>query len=132
MTIDLLLRIWTLRHPALGGPAARAAARAHVLGSLAELAPHYRAGLAVALRLVPLALLLLTGRRPAAAPPDALLAGLRRVERLPLIGRAVRTAETLALYSGLDAAAATTAGDGPDLRPARVPASWTAERMAAR
>ncbi|MFC5664249.1 hypothetical protein ACFP3U_14800 [Kitasatospora misakiensis] len=111
MTVDLLLRIWPLRHPALGGPDARAAARAHVLGSLARLAPHYRAGLALALWLVPPALLLLTGRRPATAPPAVLLDGLRRVERLPLLGRAVRTAETLALYSGLDAAAAAaTAG----------------------
>ncbi|MFE6869215.1 hypothetical protein ACFVFS_21980 [Kitasatospora sp. NPDC057692] len=116
MTVDLLLRIWELRHPALRGPAPRAAARAHVLGSLAALAPHYRAGLALALRLVPPALLLLTGRRPATAPPAALLPGLRRVERLPLLGRAVRTAETLALYGGLDAAAAAvgaTAGDDP-------------------
>ncbi|MBD0673120.1 hypothetical protein [Streptomyces sp. CBMA156] len=114
MTVDLLLRIWSLRHPALSPPGPRAAARAHVLGSLAELAPHYRAGLALALRLVPLALLLLTGRRPATAPPAALLAGLRRVERLPLLGRAVRTTETLALYSGLDAAATTPRRTGPD------------------
>ncbi|MFE7558423.1 hypothetical protein [Kitasatospora sp. NPDC057500] len=106
MNADLLLRIWSLRHPALREPGPGEAARAHVLGSLGRLAPHYRAGFALALRLVPPALLLLTGRRPAAAPPAALLAGLRRVERLPLLGTAVRTAETLALYSGLDAAAA--------------------------
>ncbi|MFB7470791.1 hypothetical protein [Kitasatospora sp. NPDC056184] len=109
MTVDLLLRIWSLRYPALRGADARAAARAHILGSLTRLAPHYRVGLLVALRLVPPALLLLTGRRPATAPPSALLGGLRRVERLPLLGRAVRTTETLALYSGLDAA---TAGSG--------------------
>ncbi|MER7702586.1 hypothetical protein ABTX81_06785 [Kitasatospora sp. NPDC097605] len=107
MSVDLLLRTWALRYPALREPGARAAARAHVLGSLGRLAPHYRAGLTLALRLVPPALLLLTGRRPATAPPAALLAGLRRVERLPLLGMAVRTAETLALYSGLDAATAT-------------------------
>ncbi|MFE2106228.1 hypothetical protein ACFXAF_10205 [Kitasatospora sp. NPDC059463] len=112
MTVDLLLRIWSLRHPALGAPGPRAAARAHVAGSLAALAPHYRTGLALALRLVPAALLLLTGRRPAGAPPPVLLAGLRRVERLPLLGRAVRTAETLALYGGLDATAATGAVTG--------------------
>ncbi|MFF7456461.1 hypothetical protein [Kitasatospora sp. NPDC008115] len=114
MNTDLLLRIWSLRHPALREPDPCAAARAHVLGSLGRLAPHYRAGFALALRLVPPALLLLTGRRPAAAPPAALLAGLRRVERLPLLGTAVRTAETLALYSGLDAAAPVRSPAGLD------------------
>ncbi|WP_380282326.1 hypothetical protein [Kitasatospora purpeofusca] len=129
MTVDLLLRIWSLRYPALGGANAHAAARAHVLDSLARTAPHYRAGLLVALRLVPPALLLLTGRRPATAPPSALLGGLRRVERLPLLGRAVRTAETLALYSGLDAAGADAADDRARRN---APASWTTGRAVPR
>ncbi|GCD92772.1 hypothetical protein [Embleya hyalina] len=109
-----LARVWAVRYPPLREPEAAALAGGHVAGSLAALAPPYRAAFGVLLRLVPAAFRLVTGRRLEVASPEVLAAGAGRLERLPVLGTVVRTTGTLACYGALDgvrpAVAARAAG----------------------
>lgn len=97
-----LARVWAVRYPPLREPKAAALADEHVAGSLAALAPPYRAVFGVLLRLVPSVFRLVTGRRLDLASPDVLSAGAARLERLPVLGTVMRTTGALACYGALD------------------------------
>ncbi|MER7394586.1 hypothetical protein ABT381_03585 [Streptomyces sp. NPDC000151] len=94
--------VWAARHPVLREAEALERAAAHVTGSLRVQPRAYRIAAGLALRLLPLAFLLVTGRWVTMAGPDALVCGSERLARLPGCALLLRSVETLALYGGLD------------------------------
>ncbi|MEV0600275.1 hypothetical protein AB0I82_13385 [Streptomyces sp. NPDC050315] len=94
--------VWAARHPVLREAAALERAAAHVTGSLRAQPRPYRIAAGLALRLLPLAFVLVTGRWVPLAGPEALVRGSERLARLPGCGLLLRSAEALALYGGLD------------------------------
>ncbi|MBZ4016231.1 hypothetical protein [Streptomyces purpurogeneiscleroticus] len=94
--------VWAARHPVLRDRAVRERATAHVAGSLRVQPRPYRIAAGLALRLLPLAFLLVTGRWVTVAGPEALARGSVRLARLPGCALLLRSAEALALYGGLD------------------------------
>jgi hypothetical protein len=96
-----LPEVWALRYPALEGPAT-VAAISHVAGAVGAMAVPYRLGFGALLRLLPVALLLVTGSSAHSASPDVLLRGVTRLGRLPGVTRVLRVLDALALYGGLD------------------------------
>ncbi|MFC6063265.1 hypothetical protein [Streptomyces ochraceiscleroticus] len=94
--------VWAARHPVLRDRAVRERALAHVTGSLRVQPRPYRIAAGLALRLLPLAFLLVTGRWATLAGPAALANGSARLARLPGVALLLRSAEALALYGGLD------------------------------
>ncbi|MFE5325119.1 hypothetical protein ACFRCG_01675 [Embleya sp. NPDC056575] len=97
-----LARVWAVRYPPLREPKAAVLADEHVAGSLAALAPPYRAAFGVLLRLVPSVFRLVTGRRLDLASAEVLSVGAARLERLPVLGTVMRTTGALACYGALD------------------------------
>ncbi|MFI8997522.1 hypothetical protein [Streptomyces sp. NPDC053542] len=94
--------VWAARHPVLRDRAVRERAVAHVTGSLRVQPRVCRIAAGLALRLVPLAFLLVTGRWVTLAGPAALANGSARLARMPGVALLLRSAEALALYGGLD------------------------------
>ncbi|GAA0481476.1 hypothetical protein [Streptomyces olivaceiscleroticus] len=112
--------LWAARHPVLRDPEVLARAAAHVAGSLRVQPRPYRIAVLLALRLMPLAFLLVAGVRVARSRPDALAHGSRRLARLPGCALLLRSAEALALYGGLDGGPDRLAS-GPAPRPPAPP-----------
>jgi hypothetical protein len=97
-----LTRVWAVRYAPLREPGPVSRASAHVAGSVAVLAPGYRAAFVLALRLVPVCFVLVTGRRLGTASPRVVSAGAARLERLPVLGTVLRTTGALACCGALD------------------------------
>ncbi|MFF7260983.1 hypothetical protein ACFZCL_11965 [Streptomyces sp. NPDC008159] len=94
---------WWRQYPCLREPAARAAAEAHVLGTLRALPPSQRAGYAAALRLLPLAYRLASGGRSLrGATGEEGRRGMRALSALPGFSEVVRSSTALALLGALD------------------------------
>ncbi|MFJ1598547.1 hypothetical protein [Streptomyces sp. NPDC088261] len=93
---------WLRNYPCLAEPGARAAAENHVLGTLRTLPLPYRAGYAVALRALPVAYRLRTGRSLRRASPDQARRGMAALTALPGFTEVVRSSTALALLGALD------------------------------
>ncbi|MYV53468.1 hypothetical protein [Streptomyces sp. SID3212] len=93
---------WVRNYPCLREPGARAAAEDHVLGTLRTLPLPYRAGYAVALRALPVAYRLRTGRSLRRASPDQACRGMAALTALPGFTEVVRSSTALALLGALD------------------------------
>ncbi|MEU7483716.1 hypothetical protein [Streptomyces sp. NPDC042319] len=120
LTAAGLPTLWAARHPVLRDPDVLARATAHVAGSLRAQPRPYRIAARLVLRLLPLAFLLVARVRVARSRPEALAYGSQRLARLPGFALLLRSAETLALYGGLDGGPDRVAG-GTAPRPSAPP-----------
>jgi hypothetical protein len=93
---------WARQYACLRPPEAAAAAEAHVVGTLATLPLPARLACAVALRALPAAFWLATGRPLRRASAESGAVGMARLSAIPGVGSAVRAGTALALYGALD------------------------------
>jgi hypothetical protein len=93
---------WARQYVCLRTPEAAAAAEAHVVGTLATLPLPSRLACAVALRALPAAFWLATGRPLHRASAESGAAGMARLTAIPGVAGAVRAGTALALYGALD------------------------------
>ncbi|QLE70633.1 hypothetical protein FGW37_02540 [Streptomyces rectiverticillatus] len=93
---------WLRQYACLGDPRARTAAETHVTETLSTLPLPYRAGYALALRLLPAAFFLATGRGLRSASAAEGRRGMQRLAALPGFADVVRSGTALALLGALD------------------------------